>query len=213
MSDYTWGHDNFIIVLNISIIFSCLLSAYRITIYELKEACYFISISGRKNYFIERILIVFLKNLFMLFLFLGLMYLYRKPEGELLNKFLLSIPPVILNIIIASITGVIFSPVILSIHQVIHGIFYIVVGINISAISGFFSEWGFINFIFSLIQFIFPPIEHIIRLSVSLNYEVSQIPYILWAIIFCFVYFYIGLKLFREKNLFVSKDGSLSIDG
>jgi len=211
MGEYTWGHDNLIIILNASIVFSCLLSAYRIFIYEVKEANFFISLFGRTGYYIQRFIIVAGFNFVITFIIMLLLYFYRKPEHELWIKFLYSMPPVIVNILMASVIGVIFSPVILSIHQVIHGIFMISVGINISAIGNLFNN-PLLNTIFNIISFIFPPIEHVIRVSVNPIYNTPQIISLTWGVVYTIIFYYFGLKIFNQKNIMLTSNGSISID-
>ena len=206
-SPYTFAHDTFIIQLNAAVVFSGLLIAYRIFVYEIPEVMTVLNSGTRKSYYFSRLLVIFLINTFILIAFYLSLYLFRGSSINDFQKYFLSLPPVMINNLISCCIGLLFSPVILSIHQVIHGIFFVSVGINITAIEDFF-EIEILRKIFSIIMYIFPPIEHLIALSVNPVLDSSKaFIFILWGVVYSILIIFSGYFIFKQKNIFTNEKG------
>lgn len=210
VSPYTWGLDTFLIDLNVAIIFSCLLSAYRLFVYEGKTGKQLIENYGKTRYYLSKILITLFSNIIILAIFSIYLYFTRLENNEII-LYSYSLIPVLFNILLGTATGVFFSPVVLSIHQVIHGIFIIVVGINMTAISSFFSG-SLINYLFKVLMFLFPPIEQTIALSLSPVLNTGSIITILWSAIYSGILLWGGKKIIEKKEIKYKKDDSISFD-
>ncbi|PLX18413.1 MAG: hypothetical protein C0601_05180 [Candidatus Muiribacterium halophilum] len=206
-SVYTFAHDTFIIQLNAAIAFSGLLTAYRIFVYELPETMTFINSSGRTKYYFSRLITVCLINIIILAIFYISLYIYKGDSINDFSKYIMSLPPVLINNFIYCALGVLFSPVVLSIHQVIHGIFFVSVGINLTAIASFFDN-VILKTIFSIIMYIFPPIEHLIALSVNPVFSGKDAMItMIWGVLYTFIVIFAGYYIFKNKDIHTNDKG------
>ncbi|MCK9224862.1 MAG: hypothetical protein M0R46_09270 [Candidatus Muirbacterium halophilum] len=211
VSKYTWGMDTYLIDLNVAIIFSCLLSAYRFFVYEGDKGKERIEKYGKIKYYFSKIFLCIFMNIALIIMFSIVLYFNRLKGSNDIIFYLKSLFPVFLNILIGTAAGILFSPVVLSIHQVIHGIFIIVVGINMTALSGFFPN-SIVNYFFKVLMFLFPPIEQVISFSLNPVIDQFSITTTIWALIYSFVLFYGGKKIIEKKEIKYQKDNTISFE-